>query len=131
MGAGVVLPVRVTARYGLTYKVRSSAELNPIFGRNLSFLEDFLRDPDLQVDKAALKLMRELFAEEPVMTLKALLEYVEAQHIYVALLRKQVYVDLYRPRWPIAITCMSFAMNRLQRATSSCRSLRMAAGFHL
>ena len=83
------------ARYGLTYKVRSSAELNPIFGRNLSFLEDFLRDPDLQVDKAALKLMRELFAEEPVMTLKALLEYVEAQHIYVALLRKQVYVDLY------------------------------------
>ncbi len=39
--------------------------------------------------------MRELFAEEPVMTLKAMLEYVEAQHIYIALLHKQVYVDLY------------------------------------
>src|SRR6266496_3215968 len=82
------------ARYGLTYKVRSSSELNPIYVRNLNFLEDFLRDPDLQVDKAALKLMRELFAEEPVMTLTALLEHVEAQHIYSALLLKHYYVDL-------------------------------------
>src|SRR6266702_3980232 len=63
------------ARYGLSYKVCSSAELNPIYVRNLNFLEDYLRDPDLQVDKAALKLMRELFAEEPVMTLKTLLEH--------------------------------------------------------
>ena len=83
------------ARYGLTYSVRSSAELNPIYVRNLNFLEDYLRDPDLQVDKAALKLMRELFAEEPVMTLKSLLEYVEAQYIYSALLLKHFYVDLY------------------------------------
>jgi putative transposase len=82
------------ARYGLTYSVRSSAELNPIFVRNLNFFEDYLRDPDLQVDQAALKLMRELFAEEPVMTLKALLEHVEAQHIYSALLLKHFYVDL-------------------------------------
>jgi transposase InsO family protein len=83
------------AQYGLTYSVRSSAELNPIYVRNLNFLEDYLRDPDLQVDKAALKLMRELFAEEPVMTLKTLLEHVEAQHIYSALLLKHFYVDLY------------------------------------
>ena len=82
------------ARYGLTYTVRSSSELNPIYVRNLNFLEDFLRDPDLRVDEAALKLMRELFAEEPVMTLKALLEHVEAQHIYSALLLKHFYVDL-------------------------------------
>lgn len=82
------------ARYGLTYKVRSSSELNPIYVRNLNYLEDYLRDPDLQVDKAALKLMRELFAEEPVMTLKALLEHVEARHIYSALLLKHFYVDL-------------------------------------
>src|SRR6266581_5562585 len=83
------------ARYGLSYKVRSSAELNPIYVRNLSFLEDFLRDPDLQVDKAALNLMRELFAQEPVMTLKALLEHVEAQHIYSALLLKHFYVEVH------------------------------------
>ncbi len=82
------------AQYGLNYSVRSSAELNPIYVRNLNFLEDYLRDPDLQVDKAALKLMRELFAEEPVMTLKALLEHVEAEHIYSALLLKHFYVDL-------------------------------------
>lgn len=83
------------ADYGLTYSVRSSAELNPIFVRNLNFLEDYLRDPDLQVDKSALKLMHGLFAEEPVMTLKALLEHVEAQHIYSALLLKHFYADLY------------------------------------
>lgn len=82
------------ARYGLTYRVRTSAELNPLYLRNLNFLEDYLRDPNLQVDQAALKLMRTLFAEEPVMTLKALLEHVEAQHIYSALLLKHFYVDL-------------------------------------
>jgi putative transposase len=83
------------ARYGLTYSVRSSAELNPTYVRNLNFLEDYLRDPHLQVDQAALKVMRDLFADEPVMTLKAMLERVEAQHIYSALLRKHFYVDLY------------------------------------
>jgi transposase InsO family protein len=82
------------ARYGLTYCVRSSSGLNPIYVRNLNFLEDYLRDPDLQVDETALKVMRDLFAEEPVITLKALLEHVEAQHIYSALLRKHFYVDL-------------------------------------
>jgi putative transposase len=82
------------ARYGLTYTVRSSSELNPIYVRNLNFLEDYLRDPDLRVDEAALKVIRELFAEEPVMTLKALLEHIEAQHIYSALLLKHLYVDL-------------------------------------
>src|SRR5260370_24203705 len=82
------------AQYGLTYKVRSSAELNPIYVRNLSFLDDYLLDPDLRVDDAALKRMRELFAEEPVITLEVLLEHVEAQHIYRALLLKHLYVDL-------------------------------------
>jgi transposase InsO family protein len=83
------------ARYGLTYCVRSSSELNPIYVRNLNFLEDYLRDPNLQVDKSALKLMRNLFLEEPVVTLKTLLEQVEARHIYSALLLKHFYVDLY------------------------------------
>jgi len=82
------------AKYGLTYCVRSSSELNPIYVRNLNFLEDYLRDPHLQIDQTALKVMRDLFSEEPVMTLKALLEHVEAQHIYSALLLKYLYVDL-------------------------------------
>jgi putative transposase len=86
---------RYAARYGLTYRVRSSSELNPIYIRNLNFLEDYLCDPQLQVEKTALKVMRDLFADEPVMTLKVLLEHVEAQHIYMALLRKHFYVDLY------------------------------------
>ena len=82
------------ARYDLTYSVRSSSTLNPMYVRNLNFLEDYLRDPHLQVDEPALKVMRDLFAEEPVMTLKALLEHVEAQHIYSARLLKQLYMDL-------------------------------------
>jgi putative transposase len=86
---------RYAARYGLIYRVRSSAGLDSIYVRNLNFLEDYLRDPDLQVDKASLKHMRELFAEEPIMTLKTLLEHIEAQHIYSALLLKHFYVDLF------------------------------------
>ena len=82
------------ARYGLTYRVRTSAELSPLYLRNLNFLEDYLRDPDLQVDQAALKLMRTLFAQEPVITLKTLLSHVEAQHVYSALLLKHFSVDL-------------------------------------
>ena len=81
-------------RYGLTYKVRSTADLHPVYVRNLQFLEDYSRDPDLHVDDAALRRMRELFAEEPVITLKELLEHVEAQHIYSALLLRHLYVDL-------------------------------------
>ena len=81
-------------RYGLSYKVRSTADLHPVYVRNLQFLEDYLRDPDLHVEDAALKRMRELFAEEPVITLKVLLEHVEAQHIYSALLLRHLYVDL-------------------------------------
>src|SRR5258708_3019817 len=88
------------ARYGLTYTVRSSSELNPIYVRNLNFLEDYLRDPDLRVDEAALKVILELFAEEPVMTLKALLEHIEAQHLYSALLLKHLYLDLNPPPLP-------------------------------
>jgi len=86
---------KYAALYGLSYSVCSSAELNPIYVRNLNFLEDYLRDPILHVDESALQLMRELFAEEPVLTLKALLEYVEAQHIYRAVLLKHFYLDLY------------------------------------
>lgn len=82
------------ARYGLAYRVRSSAELNTIYLRNLSFLEDYLRDPHLWVDPTALKILRDLFSEEPVMTLKTLLEHIEAQHVYGALLQHHFYVDL-------------------------------------
>ena len=85
---------KYAAQYGLTYKLRSSSLLNPIFIRNLNFLEDYLREPNPQVDSSALKRMRDLFMEEPVMTLKALLENVEAQHIYRALLLKHFYVNL-------------------------------------
>lgn len=82
------------SRYGLKYDVCSSSKLNPTYVRNLRFLEGYLRDPHLQVDGSALKIMQELFAEEPVMTLESLLEYVDAQYIYSALLLKHFSVDL-------------------------------------
>jgi hypothetical protein len=82
------------SQYGLTYEVCSSAQLNPISVRNLRFLEDYLRDPHLQVDPDALRVMQGLFAEEPVMTLEELLEHVAAQHVYSALLLNHFSVDL-------------------------------------
>lgn len=82
------------SRYGLTYEVCSSARLNPMYVRNLRFLEDYLRDLHLRVDPAALKVMQELFAEEPVMTLEELLAYVPAQQVYSALLLNHFSVDL-------------------------------------
>jgi transposase InsO family protein len=85
---------KYAARYGLAYEVCTSGKLNPTYVRNLRFLEGYLRDPQLQVEASALKIMQELFTEEPVMTLETLLEYVDAQHVYSALLLKQFSVDL-------------------------------------
>jgi putative transposase len=83
------------SRYGLTYEVCSSARLNPIYVRNLRFLQGYLRNADLEVDPAALKVMQELFAVEPIMTLEELLAYVEASQIYSALLLNHFSVDLF------------------------------------
>ncbi len=85
---------RAAAEYGLLYRVRSSAELHPVYVRNLRFLEDYLRPPTLWADPAALKTLQELFVEEPVMTLTEALAVVAAEHIYNALLLEHFYVDL-------------------------------------
>ncbi|GHO96287.1 transposase [Reticulibacter mediterranei] len=82
------------ARYGLKYRVRSDAELNPIYLRNLRFIEDLVRESCAQVDPVALKVLQNLFSEEPVITFAELLEQLEAQHIYHALLLKHIYVNL-------------------------------------
>jgi len=82
------------AAYGLTFQVHTDAELHPIYVRNLRFLEDYLQDRHLAVDPRALRTLRDLFADEPVLTLSNVLSEVEAQQVYSALLLGHFFVDL-------------------------------------
>lgn len=65
-------------QFGLGYRVRTETELHPIYLRNIRFLEDYYRDPYLQVAPMALQTLRRVFAEEPVLTLTEAISEVEA-----------------------------------------------------
>jgi putative transposase len=82
------------AAFGLTFRVRTDAELHPVYVRNLRFLEDYLHDRHLAVDPRALQTLRDLFADEPVLRLGEVLSCVEAQQLYSALLLGHLFVDL-------------------------------------
>lgn len=82
---------------GLYYRVRSSAEINWLFQRNVQFLEDYLRTP---VSVASLQRQRVLahVAAQPGCTLEALFltteEQVTRDEIYALIATRDIYVDL-------------------------------------
>ena len=60
---------------GLSYQLRSSAEINWVFQRNMLFLEDYLRAEPARVPPAVDETIRRLVAAQPGMTLQALLHH--------------------------------------------------------
>lgn len=64
---------RYAEQYGLRYRVRSSAELDWQFLRNLTFLEDYFRDDCPAVDPAVAEKISRLVNENPGITLDELL----------------------------------------------------------
>ena len=82
---------------GLYYRVRSSAEINWLFQRNVQFLEDYLRTP---VTVPSLQRQRVLahVAAQPGCSLEALFLTTEGQvtrdEIYALIATGNVYIDL-------------------------------------
>ena len=81
---------------GLSYQLRSSAEINWVFQRNMLFLEDYLRAGAGVARSAVDETMRRLVAAQPGMTLQALLHHAaaSADAIYGLIATARLYVDL-------------------------------------
>jgi transposase InsO family protein len=82
--------------FGLYYCLRSSAEINWVFQRNIIFLEDYLRAGSAPIDSALDQDVRRLVAAQPGITLQELLRDYEASAdtIYFLIAAGGVYVDL-------------------------------------
>jgi putative transposase len=85
-------------KFGLYYRVRSSAEVNWALQRNLRFLEDYLRADDQQrlISQQAKLSVISLLAAHPGMTLRELFNRAKAttDEIYLLLVTNEVFVDL-------------------------------------
>jgi putative transposase len=81
---------------GLSYQLRSSAEINWVFQRNMLFLEDYLRAEPAPSPPAVAETIQRMVAAQPGMTLQALLhsDITVADAIYDLIVTEHVYVDL-------------------------------------
>jgi len=94
------------AIFGLTYRVRSSAEINWIYQRNILFLEDYLRGGLTPIDQAKRSSIRALVAEHAGITLAELIENAPGtpDDIYALIAADELFVDtsaapLAEPEW--------------------------------
>lgn len=82
---------------GLYYRVRSSAEINWLFQRNVQFLEDYLRTPVAVASQQRQRVLAHV-AAQPGCTLEALFltteEQVMRDEIYAMIATGDIYVDL-------------------------------------
>lgn len=82
--------------FGFYYHVRSSAEINWIFQRNLIFLQDYLRDDCPEVETKIREKVQRLVKAEPGLPLNQLfqcLPEVSRDHLYRLIANGQIYVD--------------------------------------
>lgn len=85
------------AKYGLTYQVWSSEEINWAVQENALFLEDYYQDLDrLTVPEISLSVLHQLVEEHPGITLADLevASEIPADLINIAIARHDLYVDL-------------------------------------
>ena len=84
-------------QYGLGYRVRSSAEIDWVWQRNILFLEDYLRADASRVETDAHDQLCATVTAHPGITLAALLDGVGewvADDIYHLIITDQIFVDL-------------------------------------
>jgi putative transposase len=89
---------RYAESYGFYYHVRSSAEIDWTFQRNLIFLQDYLRDDCPEVGEAARVEVCRSVAGEPGLSLSQLLkggEQAKSDDIYRLIVTGQIYADLH------------------------------------
>lgn len=86
----------VAASLGFYYRIRSFAEIDWTYQRNLLLLEDHLRTSSLDVSAVAYQTVCAFVAAHPGVTLRELLEQVAgvtSDHIYTLIAHKQIFVD--------------------------------------
>jgi len=81
---------------GLSYQLRSSAEINWVFQRNMIFLEDYLRAEPASSPPVMEETIRRLVAAQPGITLQEVLHHdtTWADMLYGLIATAHVYVDL-------------------------------------
>jgi transposase InsO family protein len=87
------------APYGFSYRIRSSAEINWIFQRNLIFLQDYLRPDCPDVSDKVRETVYQQVRAEPGLKLPSLLQYlqeVSRDDLYRLIATGQIYADLRR-----------------------------------
>ena len=88
----------VAAPLGFYYHVRSSAEIDETFQRNLRFLSYYLREKSPSVTKYAQEEVLALIKDEPGITLRKLLDHIKlatSDDIYTLLAQETLYIDVY------------------------------------
>jgi putative transposase len=94
------LPGEEYARgFGLTYRVRSSRDIDWMYQRNIQFLEDYLRDDRTSVSAAARNLLLAHVAARPGVSLQELLATaggVTCDDVYLLIALGELYVDLHK-----------------------------------
>jgi transposase InsO family protein len=87
-------------KFGLTYSVRSSRDIDWVYQRNIQFLEDYLRNDRISVPPAARNLLLAQVAARPGISLLDLLatsgDGTTCDDVYVLSALGELYVDLHR-----------------------------------
>jgi transposase InsO family protein len=83
-------------QFGLYYRLRSSAEINWVYQRNLIFLEDYLRAESAEISSEVEQSVRQSVSTQPGISLQELLRQDEAaiDAIYLLIATEKVYVNL-------------------------------------
>ncbi len=88
----------VASPLGFYYRLRSSAQIQWVFQRNICFLDDYLRKDCPPVKEAAKEAVLSLLGDNPGITLDELLKRMEgasSDDIYILIATEQIYVDIY------------------------------------
>jgi putative transposase len=88
------------AKFGLSYRVRSSRNINWIFQRNIHFLEDYYRAETPFVSEDSRAAVRAVVTNEPGLTLAELLHSIESitsrDDVFTLIADGGLYVDIYK-----------------------------------
>ncbi|MGG1154393.1 TnsA endonuclease N-terminal domain-containing protein [Brevibacillus formosus] len=88
-------------QYGLSFRVRSSKNIDWIYLSNIRFLEDYLLQDSVEVHDKAKNILLSMVSEQPGVTIKELLDNqsgYSSDDIYKLIVCDELYFDLYRSR---------------------------------
>lgn len=128
------------ARYGFYFRVRSSAEINWVWQRNIEYLSDYLQAPEHPVASDAKSFIKALVSCKQGILLVELIENAEcysADDVFQMIACSDLYIDLHthslseQNRTPV-YTCPEHApICTSPRATLSCTSVTVEPGTQL